>query len=102
MPEEPDDGWADEKWNAVGFLLKNFPVIAVVMGLVVGGLAASSFQGVGGSGYTPSVGGALPADGVAESYVPPPAVRAAAPSAALTTPPPVMPPEEFTAPSPAS
>ena len=57
MPEEPDDGWADEKWNALGFLLKNFPVIAVVMGLVAGGLAATSFQGVGGSGYTPSGGG---------------------------------------------
>ena len=95
MPEEPDDGWADEKWNALGFVLKNFPVIAVVMGLVVGGLAASSFQGVGGTGY-PATGGAQPAGGGVSEVV--------APAAAARAPTPSMPPpiaaEEFTAPPP--
>jgi len=98
MPDEPDDGWADEKWEVLGFVLKNFPVIAVVLGLLAGGLAATSFQSVGGSGLPPT-GGAQPAGGGVSEAVEP-AVAARAPSPSM--PPPIAPmaPEEFTAPPP--
>lgn len=98
MPDEPDDGWADEKWEVLGFVLKNFPVIAVVLGLLSGGLAATSFQSVGGSGLPPT-GGAQPAGGGVSEAVEP-AVAARAPSPSM--PPPIAPmaPEEFTAPPP--